>query len=191
MNEDERAPPRWTPFLDTVDVVRTVELLPDSELDQVVRHAWRLLDDAGLPSQAAHRHESNRPHITVAVVDDWDSDTSTLLTTAVTRLPVPLHLDGLRTFGQRRLTVVVALALEPQLISVHEAVHAILDANAWGVEERHVPGRWAPHLTLGRGMDRAQEAAARQLLESMTWPNGYATGARTYDTESRTVEMFT
>jgi 2'-5' RNA ligase len=171
--------------------VRTVELLPDGELDRVVRDAWRLLDDAGLSSQVAHRHESNRPHITVAVVDDWDPDTPTLLTRALTRLPVPLHVDGLRTFGQRRLALVVPLALEPELISVHEAVHAILDADAWGVEERHVPGRWAPHLTLGRGMDRAQEAAARRLLETMTWPNGYATGARTYDTESRTVEMIT
>jgi hypothetical protein len=104
---------------------------------------------------------------------------------------VPLPVDGLRTVGQRRLAVVVTLALEPELISVHEAVHAILDANAWGVEERHVPGRWAPHLTLGRGMDRAQEAAARRLLESMTWPHGHAAAARTYDTESRTVEMFT
>jgi 2'-5' RNA ligase len=171
--------------------VRTVELLPDRELDGVVRDAWRLLDDAGLPSQAAHRHASNRPHVTVAVVDDWDTDTPALLTRALGRLPVPLPVDGLRTVGQRRLAVVVTLALEPELISVHEAVHAILDANAWGVEERHVPGRWAPHLTLGRGMDRAQEAAARRLLESMTWPHGHAAAARTYDTESRTVEMFT
>jgi 2'-5' RNA ligase len=169
--------------------VRTVELLPAEQLDASVREAWRVLNEAGLPSQAAHGHPSNRPHVTVAIVDDWDPGTTVLLTRALTQLPVPLHLDGLRTFGQRRLVLVVALALEPELIAVHEAVHEILEANAWGVEEQHLPGRWTPHLTLGRAMDRTQEATARRLLEDWAWPDGQASAARTYDTDSRSIEI--
>jgi 2'-5' RNA ligase len=171
--------------------VRTVELLPDEQLDGSVRYAWRLLEEAGLPSQAGHPHASNRPHVTVAVVDDWDAETAALLTEAMTSLPVPLHTDGLRTFGQRRLSIVMSVALEPELIAVHEAVHEILEANAWGVEERHLPGRWTPHLTLGRGMDRTQETAARRLLENLTWADGHAATARTYDTESRSTQLLT
>ena len=176
-------------MLDNVEPVRTVELLPDEQLDAAVRDGWRLLDDAGLPSQAAHRHPTNRPHVTVAVVDDWDAGTPALLTEAMTQLPVPLRIDALRTFGQRRLVLVLYLAMPPELIAIHESVHEILEVNAWGVEEQHLPGRWTPHLTLGRGMDRTQEAAARLLLADLSWPAGSATGARSYDTHGRSVEM--
>jgi 2'-5' RNA ligase len=129
--------------------MRTVELLPDEQLDSSIRRAWGLLVDSALPSQAQHTHVSNRPHVTLAVVDDWDEGTTDALASALSLLPVPLHIDGLRTFGQRRLAVVVSLALELELITVHEAVHDVLEASAWGVEERHLPGRWAPHLNAG------------------------------------------
>jgi 2'-5' RNA ligase len=169
--------------------MRTVELLPDEQLDSSIRRAWHLLVDSALPSQAQHTHVSNRPHVTLAVVDDWDEGTTDALASALSLLPVPLHSDGLRTFGQRRLSVVVSLALELELIAVHEAVHDVLEASAWGVEERHLPGRWAPHLTLGRGMDRTQERAARLLLGEQSWPDGQAIAARTYDTDSRSVRL--
>jgi 2'-5' RNA ligase len=169
--------------------MRTVELLPDERLDTAIRTAWRLLVDATLPSQAQHAHPSNRPHVTLAVVDDWDDGTTSALASAMSLLPVPLRIDGLRTFGQRRLSVVVSLALDPELIAVHEAVHEILEANAWGVEERHLPGRWVPHLTLGRGMDRTQEAAARLLSRGHAWPDDHASAARTYDTDTRSVHL--
>ncbi len=169
--------------------MRTVELLPDEELEQAVRDAWGQLADAGLPSQAGHADPSNRPHVTVAVVDDWDSGTTALLVGAMSHLPLPMSVEGLRTFGQRRLTLVASLALTPELIVVHEAIHDILEANAWGVEQRHVPGGWIPHLTLARGLDRTAEIAARQLLGEAAWPAGYAAAARTYDTENRSVEM--
>ena len=167
--------------------MRTVELLPDETLAATVQGVWRLLTGTALPSPAQHSHPSNRPHVTVAVVDDWDADTTKLLRQAVTGLPVPLHVEGLKTFGQRRLTLVASIALEPELIAVHEAVHAVLEANAWGLEEQHLPGRWVPHLTLARGLDRAQESAARTMIGDMGWPRGYATGARTYDRTDRSI----
>ncbi|WP_243422237.1 hypothetical protein [Micromonospora globispora] len=51
--------------------MRTVELLCSPELEEAVRAAWERLAAAGLPSLARNTHPTNRPHLTLAAVDEF------------------------------------------------------------------------------------------------------------------------
>jgi hypothetical protein len=51
--------------------VRTVELVCSPGLEAAVRGAWERLAAAGLPSLARNAHPTNRPHLTLASVDEF------------------------------------------------------------------------------------------------------------------------
>ncbi|PSM44708.1 hypothetical protein C6Y14_00765 [Streptomyces dioscori] len=170
--------------------MQTVELLPGVTTERTVREVWRRLSDAGLPSQAAHRHPTNRPHLTLATADTLVPEVLVRLRYELAALPVPLRLDGTVRFAGR--TPVLAWAVRPDeaLLRLHEAVWRTLrDAPAGGrLNPIHAPERWKPHITLARGRHAACPGAP---LFSAT-PGGPAdvlTGqwvrARTYDSVVR------
>ncbi|MFE1794961.1 2'-5' RNA ligase family protein [Streptomyces sp. NPDC059517] len=170
--------------------METVELLPDVTTERTVRVVWRRLSDAGLPSQAAHRHPTNRPHLTLATADTLDPEVRVRLKRILTALPVPLHLDGTVRFDGR--TPVLAWAVRPDeaLLHLHEAVWRTLrDTPACGrLNPLHDPERWKPHITLARGRDAAYpetplfSAAPGGPDDALT---GEWVGARTYDSVVR------
>ncbi|MEU6737264.1 2'-5' RNA ligase family protein [Streptomyces physcomitrii] len=174
--------------------MHTVELLPDESADLAVRAAWRTLDAAGLPSQAGHRHPTNRPHLTLLTLPELPpplrAGLGGLLAAA---LPLPLAVAGPRVFPGPTRTLVWVIRPDPALLALHarlwSACRAVADP-AVRPDSRHAPGRWTPHLTLGRS--RRSRAA---------WPEpgdpafpalpplpdaSYWTAARTYDGATRT-----
>ncbi|MET9561807.1 2'-5' RNA ligase family protein [Streptomyces tauricus] len=170
--------------------MQTVELLPDATTERTVREVWRRLSEAGLPSQAAHRHPTNRPHLTLATADTLVPEVRVQLKHVLADLPVPLHLDGTVRFTGR--TTVLAWAVRPDaaLLHLHEAVwRALRDAPACGrLNPIHAPGRWKPHVTLARG--RAVGCPGTEPLSAP--PGGPAdvlaghwVSARTYDSAVR------
>ncbi|MBM7439669.1 2'-5' RNA ligase family protein [Streptomyces sp. HB132] len=172
--------------------MHSVELLPDGTTDRRVREVWRRLADEGLPSQAAHRHPTNRPHLTLATADTLPAEIRARLKGAFADLPTPLRLDGLLRFSGR--TQVLAWEVRPDdaLLHLHETVWRIV---------REVPGsgrpnplldpvRWVPHITLGRGRDEAWAVPDNRLLpatsEASAAARGRWTEARYYDSVTRT-----
>ncbi|MFD6284806.1 2'-5' RNA ligase family protein [Streptomyces sp. NPDC060205] len=170
--------------------MQTVELLPDVTTERTVRDVWRRLSDAGLPSQAAHRHPTNRPHLTLATADTLVPEVRVRLHDVLAALPVPLHLDGTVRFAGR--TPVLAWAVRPDeaLMRLHEAVWRILcDAPAGGrLNPLHAPERWKPHITLARGRDAARPGTPL-FSGAPGGPDDVLTGdwvkARTYDSADR------
>ncbi|MFH8462468.1 2'-5' RNA ligase family protein [Streptomyces sp. NPDC017991] len=170
--------------------MQTVELLPDVTTERTVRDVWRRLSDAGLPSQATHRHPTNRPHLTLATADTLVPEVRVRLKDALAVLPVPLRLDGTVRFASR--TPVLAWTVRPDeaLLHLHEAVWRTLrDAPACGrLNPIHAPGRWKPHITLARGRDVACpdtplfSAAPGEPDDVLT---GQWAWARTYDSVVR------
>ncbi|MEW2567227.1 2'-5' RNA ligase family protein [Streptomyces sp. NPDC047070] len=170
--------------------METVELLPDATTERTVRDVWWRLSDAGLPSQAAHRHPTNRPHLTLATADTLVPEVRVRLQHALAVLPVPLHLDGTVRFASR--TPVLAWAVRPDeaLLHLHEAVWRILcDTPGCGrLNPIHAPERWQPHVTLARGRDAARpgtplfSAAPGEPDDALT---GQWVDARTYDSVVR------
>ncbi|PJE95447.1 hypothetical protein CUT44_24235 [Streptomyces carminius] len=177
--------------------MRTVELLPDEAVDRAVRAAWHRLARAGLPSQAAHPHPTNRPHLTLATADALSPAARERLAAALEPLPVPLVLEGLLRFPGRARVLAWAVRPDPALLRLHGAVWRALAASpaAGRLNPLHAPGRWIPHLTLGRSRrpaweDRPDAELLSLLLPAGPYepPRGAFTAARSYDSATRTTE---
>ncbi|MFD3609142.1 2'-5' RNA ligase family protein [Streptomyces atroolivaceus] len=172
--------------------MHSVELLPDEATDRAVRDVWRRLADEGLPSQAAHRHPTNRPHLTLATADVLSAGVHARLRQTFAGLPVPLRLGGLLRFSGR--TQVLAWAVQPDDVLVHlqEAVWRVVrEAPRSGRPNPLLdPVRWVPHITLGRGRDTAWAVPDDRLLPARADGTAAATGlwteARYYDSVTRT-----
>ncbi|WP_420078614.1 2'-5' RNA ligase family protein [Streptomyces sp. JL4002] len=175
--------------------MHSVELLPDADTDRAVRDVWRQLADRGLPSQAHHRHPTNRPHLTLATADHLPPDTrAEVLCVLAEALPVPLRLDGVVRWSGRVRVLAWTVRPEPPLLRLHEAVWRILrDTPGTGaLPPLLAPARWVPHITLGRGA-AARWAAADEESAALTAGTAFAavtgewTSARRYDSVTRTV----
>jgi hypothetical protein len=165
--------------------VRTVELLCSPELEEAVRLAWHRLAEAGLPSLARNSHPTNRPHLTLAAVDEFPRgavERIADLCDAV--LPVPARL-GRVTVLDGSAPLVWLVRPTPELIALHGAVWDVL-GDADGHHVWHEPGRWVPHLSLAlrfRDADRRRARAATEVYR----PGGEFVRARSFDSDTRTV----
>ncbi|GGU80523.1 hypothetical protein GCM10010275_14090 [Streptomyces litmocidini] len=172
--------------------MRTVELLLDEAADLVVREAWRRLADAGLPSQARHRSPTNSPHLTLASCPELTAPIRWELAEAAAVLPLAVRFTGVVRF--ERPTSVLAWALEPDsaLTGLHRRVWeaVVSDSPSETLNPLHEPGRWSPHVTLGRTR-RAGAFTDRRIPELLPGPPPSArlVTLRSYDTETGALEV--
>ncbi|MFJ9624425.1 2'-5' RNA ligase family protein [Streptomyces sp. NPDC101181] len=172
--------------------MHSIELLPDEATDRAVRGVWRALAAEGLPSQAAHRHSTNRPHLTLATADDLPAATRAALDRALAALPLALRLGGLLRFSGRSNVLAWEVRPDDALLELHRDVWRLLRRTP-AVDRANpllAPGRWVPHLTLGRGRDALWPGPEDRWLprgagERGDW-SGRWTGARSYDSAART-----
>ncbi|MCW3841586.1 2'-5' RNA ligase family protein [Micromonospora yasonensis] len=169
--------------------MRTVELLCSPELEEAVRAAWTRLAAAGLPSLARNTHPTNRPHLTLACVDEFPPGTEQRLADLCdAALPLPARLDRIEVLdGSAPLVWLVRPA--PQLVALHGAVCDVL-ADADGQRPWHLPGRWIPHLSLALRFRDADRRRARALA-GLDRPSGEFVAARSYDSGTGTVSDLT
>src|SRR6476619_5539259 len=90
--------------------MHSVEAVLDDDTDRQVRAHWHDLALAGLPSQARHTGESNRPHVTLALSATISAEVERRLVGVTVGLPMPVVLGGLLIFGAR-LFVLARLVL--------------------------------------------------------------------------------
>ncbi|WP_395571862.1 2'-5' RNA ligase family protein [Streptomyces sp. BK79] len=172
--------------------MRTVELLLDETAEQVVREAWRRLADAGLPSQARHPSPTNSPHLTLAACTELTAPIRWELAEVAAALPLPVRFTGVVRF--ERPTSVLAWALDRDSVladlqrRVWEAVAS--DSPPEALSPFHEPGRWSPHITLGRTR-RAGAFAGRRIPELLPTPplSVQLVTLRSYDTETGVLEV--
>ncbi|GAA2771060.1 hypothetical protein GCM10010521_55790 [Streptomyces rameus] len=173
--------------------MHTVELLLDEAADSAVRDAWRSLADAGLPSQARHRSPTNSPHLTLAACPEstapirWE-----LAEVAAAALPLPVRFTGVVRFERPTSVLAWALDLDPALAHLHRQVWeaVVSDSPPETLNPFHEPGRWSPHITLGRTR-RAGAFAGRRVPELLPAPplSARLTTLRSYDTETGDLEV--
>ncbi len=174
-------------------LVHSIELLPDESTDRAVRRVWQSLADEGLPSQTAHRHPTNRPHLTLATAGTLTAEARTALAEALAALPLPLHLAGLLRFSGRMNVLAWAVRPDSALLELHARVWRILRETT-GDDDRPnpllSPGRWVPHITLGRGRGAVWPGPDGRWLPCEAGGPGALPGwwaeARSYDSTSRT-----
>ncbi|MEE1753094.1 2'-5' RNA ligase family protein [Streptomyces sp. SP18CS02] len=172
--------------------MRTVELLLNEAADLAIREAWRRLADAGLPSQARHRSPTNSPHLTLAACPELTAPIRWELAEVAAALPLPVRFTGVVRF--ERPTSVLAWALDPDaaLTALHRRVWEVVasDSPPDSLNPFHEPGRWRPHVTLGRTR-RAGAFADRRVPELLPQPplTAQLVTLRSYDTESGALEI--
>ncbi|MGN6744332.1 MAG: 2'-5' RNA ligase family protein, partial [Amnibacterium sp.] len=142
-------------------MVQSVELLLDPDAERRIRAEWAALADAGLPSLASHRGESNRPHCTVAVAQDGLEPAADGLRAVfrgwhLAERGLPVVVGPPVLFGGSRGSWVLARLVVPArpLITLHSAVHRPIEAAAPDAEVVDLtrPAAWTPHVTLARRM---------------------------------------
>ncbi|MEU6402484.1 2'-5' RNA ligase family protein [Streptomyces sp. NPDC046985] len=170
--------------------MHTVELLPDPATEARVRQVWRRLARTGLPSLAAHRHATNRPHLTLATTSGLPPAVRRELAVALSVLPLPLRLDGTIRFTGRTEALAWRVVPDAALASLHRRVwEALVALGAEDGNPLHEPGTWVPHLTLGRTRSGAADWPDELLPADLSEPyDGAFTAARSYDSVTRTVE---
>ncbi|SBT39911.1 2'-5' RNA ligase family protein [Micromonospora auratinigra] len=165
--------------------MRTVELLCSPGLEEAVRAAWVRLAAAGLPSLARNVHPTNRPHLTLASVDEFPPGAEQRLADLCdAALPLPVRLDRIEVLDGSA-PLVWLLRPGPQLLALHAAVWDVL-ADAPGRRPWHLPGRWIPHLSLALRFRDADRRRARAVA-GLDRPAGEFVTARSYDSETRTI----
>ncbi|MFI1003224.1 2'-5' RNA ligase family protein [Streptomyces galbus] len=172
--------------------MRTVELLLDDAADQVVREAWRRLADAGLPSQARHGSPTNSPHLTLAACPELTGPIRWELAEVAAALPLPVRCTGLIRFERPTSVLAWALDPDPALAALHRRVWeaVVSDSPPDTLNPLHAPGRWSPHITLGRTR-RAGAFADRRIPGLLPTPpeSLLLTTLRSYDTRTGTLEV--
>jgi 2'-5' RNA ligase len=169
-------------------MTQSVELLLDDELDAAVRAQWATLAAAGLPSQAQHTGETNRPHITLTVAGAVPPYVEIALKSALTgRLPLAVRLGGVLCFAGRDGRQVLARTVVPtaELLEL-QAICAELFDGLPGSDRHLQPGAWSPHVTLARRLTPDQVGSALAVLGADPDPAGHAVAVRRWDSDART-----
>lgn len=133
-------------------MVHSVEAVFDVDTETRVRTLWDGLAAAGCPSQAGHTAPSNRPHVTLTVTEQLDDAVDAALRPVLERLPLPCVVGAPMLFGGGRTVTLVRLVVpSADLLALHADVHAACAPfMVKGVLPHAEPGRWTPHVTLGR-----------------------------------------
>lgn len=133
-----------------------MELLLDPDADHAVRLVWDALADAGVPSQAAHRAPSNRPHVTMTVAGALSADVDAELSAMTEALPVRCRLGAPILFGRGPFTLARLVVPSAELLGLHAQIHRIcLPHMPSGAYAHAAVGHWTPHVTLARRLDAA------------------------------------
>ena len=160
--------------------MHSVELILDDDTDRRIREEWAALAEAGLPTQARHTGESNRPHITLALSETLSADVATRLAVAVAELPIPVTVGGLLLFGTKRIVLARLAIPSAALLALQARVVAAL-SDPVDPHDTFAPGRWTPHVTLGRRLDPGQLGPALRQFGDVTPIHGRLIRARRWD----------
>ncbi|GAA1570277.1 MULTISPECIES: 2'-5' RNA ligase family protein [Kribbella] len=122
-------------------------LLFDRRTDRLLRALWDRLEDLGVPTLRSHTHGRHVPHLSLAVLREWDHD-------EVTKAAQPLlseqsaevYFDALGTFRRGRAWLVPAVGAE--LLQLQQQVVAAVTTTGADLHRHYQPGRWVPHCTV-------------------------------------------
>jgi len=128
-------------------VALAVCLLFDTHGDRTLRRLWRRLEELDVPTLLSHTHGHHVPHLSYAVLRDYDVDAVTGALTALPDMgPVTLHFDAFGMFRRSRTWLVPAVTSD--IASRQERVVAAVEATGAELHRHYRPGVWVPHCTL-------------------------------------------
>lgn len=158
-------------------MVHSIELLLDDESEAAIRRQWRLLADAGLPSE--HRPADGggprRPHITLVACEQIPSQVASGFSPMLAEsLPLPIVVGAPMVFGTAKVGRPGLILVRNVManIGLLELQQRVLESAPPAVDTHFQAGRWAPHVTLAHRLRPDQIPAALQVLARSGASNG-------------------
>jgi 2'-5' RNA ligase len=128
-------------------VALAVCLLFDRRTDRLLRALWDRLENLGVPTLKSHTHGRHVPHLSLAVLREWDHDrVQTAVQPLLNEHSAELYFDALGTFRRGRAWLVPAVGVE--VLQLQATVVSALRATDAELHRHYQPGRWVPHCTL-------------------------------------------
>ena len=139
-------------------MVAAIELYFEPVVERRLRTLWTALEQAGVPTLANHTHRRHRPHVSLVVADELPPEP---VAAAVDALALPVRVV-LQYVGQFPGGVLwLGPAPTADLLALHRAVVARLDAAGIPFWPLYRPDVWVPHCTLS--MTARGEAVVRAV----------------------------
>lgn len=175
------------------EVTHSVELLLDEQSDSTIRHMWRALDEAGIPSAAAIRSSTNRPHVTLLAAGQIASAVDGEISLLTDRLPIDCVIGAPLVFGTGRFTLTRMVVASTELLALQAEVYERCLRHLSAEPFPHsAPGQWVPHVTLGRRLTSVQVGQALGLAEvAASEVVGRVIGLRRWDGDQREEHLMT
>ncbi|AFM18774.1 hypothetical protein Mycch_4052 [Mycolicibacterium chubuense NBB4] len=122
-------------------------LLFDRRSDRAVRSLWDRLESVGVPSLRSHTHGRHLPHVSYAVLRQWDDGAVRAALAGIDDGdPVELDFDGMGVF--RRGRVWLAAGVSADFVARQQRVVAAVATAGADLHKHYRPGVWLPHCSL-------------------------------------------
>jgi 2'-5' RNA ligase len=138
-------------------------LLFAARSDRLLRALWSRLEADGVRTLATHTHGRHHPHLSYAVLREWDLDkVQAALTDLPDRGPFPISIHGTLAFPRGRAALAPAIASEVAARQ-QDVVTAVTAAGA-DLHRNYEPGSWVPHISVAT---RAQGAQLTTVVKAI------------------------
>lgn len=128
-------------------VALAVCALFDAAGERLIRGLWARLEGAGIGSLASHTHGHHHPHLSYAVLREWELDR---VLDALGRLPdgrgFTANVQGTVVFPRGRVALAVAVPAEVALRQ--DRVATALVATGAQLHKHYRPASWIPHVSV-------------------------------------------
>ncbi|MFZ0835101.1 MAG: 2'-5' RNA ligase family protein [Mycobacterium sp.] len=169
-------------------MVHSVELLLDTDTETAIHRVWQALSDAGLRTPPP----ASRPHVTLLVADTISEEIDASLSPVLDRLPLPCALGAPVVFGRSPFILVRLVVPSVELLELHAEVartgEPYLTPEA---APNSGVGQWTPHITLARGVQPHQLAAALTIRSVTRDVRGSFVGLRRWEGSKRIEHVIT
>jgi hypothetical protein len=147
-------------------VALAVCALFDTGGERLIRGLWARLEKAGVGSLASHTHGHHHPHLSYAVLREWDLDR--VLDALVS------HPDGGRFQANVQGTVIfprgrvaLAVAVPAEVARRQDRVAATLTATGAQLHKHYLPTSWIPHVSVATRAPGALLPRAATLISDV------------------------
>jgi hypothetical protein len=141
-------------------MVAAIELYFEPVVERRLRTLWTALEASGVPTLANHTHRRHRPHLSLAVADEFAPEAvAGALGELSLGLPVTFQHTGQFPGG----VLWLGPAPTAELLALHRETVARLDAAGIPFLPLYRPDVWVPHCTLSMTARREAVASAVPL----------------------------
>lgn len=122
-------------------------LLFDGPADRALRRLWDRIEERGVPTLRSHTHGLHHPHVSLAVLLDWDLGK---VRAAVEELPgqgpFEVHFEAVGVFPRGRVSLIPSAPAD--LVARQQTVVEAVRRTGALVHKHYETGRWLPHCSL-------------------------------------------